>query len=74
MYDLLQNVNRHTRAYLKGVTGGVVKNSLVLHRWHPYSSLPKKLKDTDLTRDDTMKERDKDEWRVKEDTYFSSTR
>ena len=74
VYDLLQKVNKHTRAYLKGAIGGVLRKSLVLYRWHPYSSLPEKLKETDLTRDDKMKEKDKDEWRVKEDTYFSSTR
>ena len=52
----------------------MMRESLKPHRWHPYSILPKKLKETDLTRDDKMKERDKDEWRVTEDVYFSSTK
>ena len=36
--------------------------------------LPKKLTKNDISRDEKTKERDKDEWRVKSDIYFSSTK
>ena len=36
--------------------------------------LPKKLMKDDISRDEKTKERDKDEWRVKSDIYFSSTK